>query len=207
MAKAKAKKKAAPKSRPASRRGRAEELRRQREKRSMRNRMLFAGVLLLVVGAIVFTAVRDSTGSGPDITSEFCVEDSEFDGASRDHISNPTYEVNPPAGGAHTPAPAQPGFYREGRELPSDGQLVHAMEHGFVVLWHKPDLGAADMGRIETLSDRFGRELIVVPRLSLGGPVAVTAWHRRLLCSEIDADAIAAFVEKYADKGPEKGFL
>lgn len=202
-----AKKKAPAKSRPASRRGRADELRRQREKRSMRNRMLFAGALLLVVGVVVFLAVRNSTGSGPTIDSAFCKEDTEYDGASRDHIPNPTYEVSPPAGGAHTPNAAQPGFYREGRQPPSDGQLVHAMEHGFVILWYKPDLGAADMQKIEALSDRFGRELIVVPRLSLGGPVAVTAWHRRMLCSQIDAEAIAAFAEKYADKGPEKGFV
>ena len=205
---AKTQKKKPATSRPASRRGRAEELRKRRERRSIRNRMLFAGVLLVLVGVVLFTAVtRESGDSGAAIESVNCRLDSEFDGAGRDHIPNPTYEVNPPAGGDHTPAPAQPGFYRGGREIPSDGQLVHAMEHGFVVLWHKPDLPAADMQKIEALSDRFGRELIVVPRRSLGGPVAVTAWHKRLLCGAIDAGSIAAFVEEYADKGPEKGFL
>lgn len=203
----KQKKKAAA-SRPASRRGRAEEMRRRRERRSIRNRMIFAGVLLVLVGVVVFTAVtREGRDVDAGIESASCRIDSEYDGSSRDHISNPQFEVNPPAGGAHTPDAAQPSFYRDGRPPPSDGQLVHAMEHGFVVLWYKPDLSAADMQRVEALSDRFGRELIVVPRPSLGGPVAVTAWHKRLLCSAIDAEAIASFVQEYRDKGPEKGFL
>jgi hypothetical protein len=210
MAKPKTKPKTKPRpapSRPASRKSRAEELRRRRERRSVRNRMLVAVVLAALAGVVLFVTMRGGTDSGPAVESASCRQDSEYDGRSRDHISNPTYEVNPPAGGAHTPNAAQPGFYREGRPPPPDGQLVHAMEHGFVVLWYRPDLGAADMQKVEALSDRFGRELIVVPRPSLGGPVAVTAWHQRMLCTAIDADAIAEFVEGYTDKGPEKGFL
>lgn len=209
MAKPKAKPKAKPSPaspRPVSRQSRAEELRRRKERRAVRNRMLVAAVLAVLAGVVLFVTVRGGN-SGPTIESASCTQDTEYDGASRDHISNPSYEVNPPAGGAHTPNAAQPGFYREGRPPPTDGQLVHAMEHGFVVLWYKPDLDAAGMQKLEALSDRFGRELIVVPRPSLGGPVAVTAWHQRMLCTAIDADAIGEFVEGYADKGPEKGFL
>ena len=205
MANTKSKTKAG--ARPASRRGRAEELRRRRERRSLRNRVLAAGLLLVLVGVVVFLNVRDSGSTPEPPPSTSCKEDTEYDGSSRDHVPNPTYEVNPPAGGAHMPIAAQPGFYREGSPVPPDGQLVHAMEHGFVVLWYKPGLASDEMQKVEALSDRFGRELVVAPRLSLGGPVAVTAWHHRMLCTAIDAEAIASFVERYADKGPEKGFL
>jgi hypothetical protein len=81
------------------------------------------------------------------------------------------------------------------------------MEHGFVVLWYKPDLPAEEMAKVERISDRHGRELIVVPRRSLGGPVAVTAWHVRFLCSAIDAVPVSDFIRAHVDRGPEKGFL
>jgi hypothetical protein len=81
------------------------------------------------------------------------------------------------------------------------------MEHGFVVLWYRPDLAAADRATLAALSDQFGRELIVVPRPTLKGKTAVTAWHRRLLCQDIDREAIALFATSFKDQGPEKGFL
>jgi hypothetical protein len=200
--------------RPASRKGRAAELKRRRERRSIRNRLLFAAVVLALVGVVVFAEVQRDTGSSdgtqptpPTSTSTSCKADAKYDGESRAHVPDPTYKVNPPAGGAHLPVPAPPGFYQVGQPVPPDGALVHAMEHGFIVLWYKPGLDAASMQKLSALSDRFGRALILAPRASLAGPVAVTAWHHRLLCSAIDADAIAAFATANADKGPEKGFM
>ena len=205
--KAPSKRSGATKSVPASRRARAEELRHQRERRSLRNRLVFVAVLLVLVGGVFYVASRDDP---PAVESTVCEQDSEHDPERNPiHIDNPTYEVSPPAGGSHTPDAAQPGFYRDqgSRPLPTDGQLVHAMEHGFVILWYQPTLPAEEMATLERVSDQRGRELIVVPRRSLGGPIAVTAWHRRLLCSSIDATAVDQFVERYRDKGPESGFL
>jgi hypothetical protein len=121
-------------------------------------------------------------------------------------VQNPTYKVDPPAGGPHFPTPANPGFY-EDANVPTDGELVHAMEHGFVVLWYRPDLPDSDRETLAALSDEFGRELIVVPRPSLPGKTAVTAWHKRLLCQDIDRAAVALFTTNFKDEGPEKGFL
>jgi hypothetical protein len=215
-AKKKPQQKRAPAKRPASRRSRAEELRKAAERRRTRIRMVATSVVLAIIGAIAISATVNSrngdangNGTGTTVPSASCKGDPKYDGESRAHVANPTYKVNPPAGGAHTPQAALPGFYHPGDKAPSDGELVHAMEHGFIVLWYRPDLSPEDMRAIATLSDRFGRELIVVPRASLppSTPVVVTAWHHRLLCSAIDAEAIASFVEKYRDKGPEKGFL
>ncbi len=91
--------------------------------------------------------------------------------------------------------------------MPPDGQLVHAQEHGFVILWYRPDLPEAKVAQLEALSDQFGRELLLVPRASLEGEVAVTAWHRRMRCGELVPEKVALFAREYVDKGPEKGFL
>lgn len=186
--------------------------RQEKEKRALRNRLIAGAVLLVVIGAVVFSAVSSDDGAsstvGPlDEGAGSCTLDSKADGGGPEtHIPTPTYKVDPPAGGSHQPSAANPGFYRASN-VPADGQLVHAMEHGFVILWHRPDLPAEKIDQIEALSDRLGRELIVAPRASLKGEVAVTAWKKRLLCGELVPEKVAEFSRLYRDKGPEKGFL
>jgi len=191
----------------------AQRTRQEKEKRALRNRLIAGAVLLVVIGVVVFSAVSSgddsSSAVGPlDEGAGDCTLDSKADdiGPNGVHISNPTYKVEPPAGGSHLSSAANPGFYRESN-VPPDGQLVHAMEHGFVVLWHRPDLPAEKLDQIEALSDRLGRELIVAPRPSLEGEVVVTAWNKRLLCGELVPEKVAEFSRLYRDKGPEKGFL
>lgn len=190
----------------------AQRSRQEKEKRALRNRLIAGAVLLVVIGAVVFSAVSSGDGAasalGPlDEGAGNCTLDSKADRAGPEtHIPKPTYKVDPPAGGSHEPSAAKPGFYRAAN-VPPDGQLVHALEHGFVVLWHRPDLPAEKIDQIEALSDRLGRELIVAPRESLTGEVAVTAWKKRLLCGELVPEKVAEFSRLYRDKGPEKGFL
>ena len=164
------------------------------EAKALRRRIYTAGALLVVAGVVVFLAARP--GGGPSIPDQLkpCRYDEKVDG------------VDPPAGGARSKDPAPPGFHR-GKDIPSDGELVRAMERGFVVLWFKPGLSADKMKQVEALSDRFGRELIVVERPSLTDDVAVTAWHKRMLCSELAPDRVAIFTNAYKDQGPEKGYL
>ena len=201
-------KKAAAKKRPA-----AQPSRREKEAKALRTRIIIGGVLLVLAGAVVFAAARP--GGGPSVTEQLeagagsCDYDTEFDGTARnqgDHVANPTFEIDPPAGGPHTAQAANPGFYQPG-DAPPDVQLVHAQEHGFVILWYRPDLPSEKMTQLEQLSDQFGRELLLVPRESLDGEVAVTAWHRRLLCGELVPEKVTLFARTYVDQGPEKGFL
>jgi hypothetical protein len=199
------------KSKAASKREAAVESARYRRAIRVRLALAFAGVVVL--GLVLFTASRNGprdvgdTGS-PSGAGE-CVADTHFDeitDAKLSHVANPTYEVEPPAGGPHTPTAAPPGFYKPGKQ-PSDGQLVHSMEHGFVVVWYKADLGEAELDVLADIGERYSNETLIVPRSSLRGEIAVTAWHHRLLCKRIDAAAIAKFIEDFRDKGPEKGFL
>lgn len=203
-----------PPKKPAKKPTRAQRLaaaRRKRERRGLVLRLAAGGIALSLLAVLAYSAIGGG-GPGDDdiLTANGCTFDTRHDGTASqqsDHIGNPTYAVDPPAGGAHTPSAASPGFYRAGQPVPRDGQLVHATEHGFVVLWYRSDLGAADAAAVEALSDRFGRELIIAPRPSLDGPVAVTAWHRRLLCPVVDSAAIAHFTTEFRDQGPEKGYL
>lgn len=205
---------AAARSRGTTRSERLDAARRQRVRRGLYVRLVAGAVVLAVVGAVVY-AGASSQNQDRSIIAELtsgpgdCDYDTDSDGTKRDesqHIASPTYDVDPPAGGAHEPSAAPPGFYSPDN-VPSDGKLVHAMEHGFVVLWYRPDLGPEDRQELESLSDRFGRELIVAPRTSLEGEAAVTAWHRRLGCRNLDPAAISLFTTSFKDQGPEKGFL
>ena len=201
--------KKAPTKRPTA----AQRSRQEKEAAALKRRLIVSAVLVVLAGVVVFFAARPE--SGPSVPDQLevglgsCRYDTEFDGTKAnqgDHVRNPTYEVDPPAGGPHLATPANPGFYT-GDEVPPDGQLVHAMEHGFVVLWVRPDLSEEKMGQVEELSDRFGRELIVVERAGLTGEVAVTAWHKRLLCGELVPAKVELFTSEFKDEGPEKGFL
>jgi len=191
----------------------AQAARRAREARALRTRLIIGGILIVAAGAVVFAAARP--GGGPSVSEQLetgagqCAYDTRSDGDRSnqgDHVPSPTYEVDPPAGGPHLATAAEPGFYQPG-EAPPDGQLVHAQEHGFVVLWYRSDLPEAKMTELAQLSDTYGRELILVPRQSLPGEVAVTAWHRRLVCGELVSAKVGLFTRSFVNEGPEKGFL
>lgn len=206
--------KAAPASRKGSgaKRPAAQPTRREKEARALRNRLVFGALALVVAGGVIFLAARPDPARPVIERLEAGAGGCDYD-TKRDqmvgldeHIPNPTFKVDPPAGGAHEPQAANPAFYRPGK-APSDGQLVHANQHGFIVLWYRPDLPPDKVASLEELSDEFGRELIVAPRPSLRGEVAVTAWHKRLVCTELAPEKVALFTRSFKDQGPEKGFL
>lgn len=148
-------------------------------------------------------AAREARKNLPDLTSTGrCVRDDERDGDGSAHRDGVTYEVNPPAGGDHSPRAAVPGTYRKG-QVP-DGELVHAMEHGDVVVWHTNVISLADEERLHALVERFPKKVLVVERTGMDTPIAATAWHARLICQDMNLEAIAAFIDERKDKGPER---
>ena len=207
---------AAPKKKPPAKKRSpaAQASRRDKDARALRNRLIIGGVLIVLAGIVIYAAARPSAGPSVDDQLQAgagsCTTDRRSDpdatSVELNHVPNPTYEVDPPAGGPHLSTAANPGFYTESN-VPKDGELVHAQEHGFVVLWYRPDLPNEKRQQLEQLSDNLGRELIVAPREDLTGEVAVTAWHRRMLCGELVPEKVALFTRSYVDQGPEKGFL
>jgi len=181
-----------------------------RRRRTLRTRAVVAGVVVAVLVAITLAVVanrRSASELERRLEAGGCELDSRADadaGLGRNHVPSPTYRVNPPAGGDHSDAAAPPGVYTAA-DAPPDGEIVHAMEHGYVILWHAPDL-APDQGEgLRALAERYDRDVLMVPRAGMDVPVAATAWHRRLLCDgPPDVTALERFITEFRNQGPEK---
>jgi hypothetical protein len=126
-----------------------------------------------------------------------------------------TYATMPPVGGDHYPLWADFRFY----ERPLDhGYLVHALEHGAVVLWYRcasreacPGLAsqleafAASLPQDPLCAGVPGvlRRLIVVPEPALGAVVAASAWGHGAAWGCVDSAKLRAFVDAHYDRATE----
>ncbi len=171
-------------------------------------RMLLAGGLataaLVAVGGYVVLDQRSDAELREALTGGSCEVDTEADSkrSATGHVPNPTYTVEPPAGGDHNPSPARGGVYA-GTRVPADGLLVHSMEHGYVVVWHQSDLPAEQKAELEAFELRNDGDVIVAERPALPVAVAATAWQQRLLCGAVEPAALDRFAAEYVGKGPE----
>lgn len=117
------------------------------------------------------------------------------------------YSSNPPTSGLHAERPAEAGKIYEIN--PGVPELIHAMEHGAVVVWYS-GLSPAERAAVEDavnaiFADGY-RSLIVTPYEGMTTPVAVTAWGTLLECAGADAAELLAFVEQFYASGPEGSF-
>ena len=170
--------------------------RRQQRRNQLLGRMAVAVVAVVLIAAVVWLILRPKPGIG--------VAD-----LGRQHIPDGVpveYNSNPPTSGPHYGSPAAAGVYDH--PVP-DGNLVHSLEHGYIVISFNCDAGSqldcdTLTGNITQLarSNRLWK-LIVVPRQQLEVPVAVTAWRRIDRLDDYDPDRINAFIRHWRDKGPE----
>ncbi len=114
-----------------------------------------------------------------------------------------SYDSYPPTSGPHAITPAKPGWYDES---PPIEQLVHSLEHGFIVVY-RSGLEATDEAALKTrfdalVTDGFGA-LISVPDESIKDPMTLTAWDRLQRCVSADPDAFEAFVRDHYAQAPE----
>ncbi|MGH3736311.1 MAG: DUF3105 domain-containing protein [Micromonosporaceae bacterium] len=156
---------------------------------------------LAAVGWPIYQNLRADAELEAALTAGSYTHDEKSD-PGRDHVTSPSYEVNPPAGGAHLASPADAGSY-SGQSVPADGALVHSLGHGMVILWHRPDLDAAERKALEALAAKFPDDVIVVERESMPSRVAATAWHQRILGEKVERGPLLRFITEFRDKGPE----
>lgn len=194
---------------------REERLEAARQARRRKATMVRAGVAGVVVVLVVIVAVvvvgnnNDAKATKNQLTAgSTCTYDTKADAldpAPANHTPPASYTVDPPAGGDHDPTPAAAGVYGgDGPPAPPDAQIVHALEHGYVAVWYRPDISAADLTAVRGAFDAFPNDVLVVPRPSLKGKTAATAWGRRLLCTDIEASRLTDFTRLYRNKGPER---
>ena len=165
--------------------------------------------MVLIVGSVAAVVVNNSRASERTIsrleagTCQFDRESDEDAGQGRNHVTGSVqYRIDPPAGGNHSASAAEPMVYSD--RVPPDEQVVHAMEHGDIVLWYRPETSPGLVDELRSLADRYRDDVLVVPRPSIRTTVAATAWHRRLLCPEFEPEALERFIRSFRDKGPEE---
>lgn len=186
---------------------RIEAHRRARQRRQKLIRWGALAVITVVLGGIVAWRVavrRAEQQAVAAMTSGDCRYDTRSDpGRVNEHQANTSFEFDPPSGGVHDVSAASAGTYTE-EQRPSDGQIVHALEHGFIALWYKPDISEEAVADIEAVARDFRDDVLLIPRPSLETNVAATAWHRRLLCEGVENENLRRFVQRYRNKGPER---
>lgn len=137
------------------------------------------------------------------MTSGDCRYDTRSDpGRVNEHRQNSSFELDPPSGGVHDGSVAPAGIYSD-ENRPSDGQVVHALEHGFIALWYRPNVGGS-LDALEAIREDFREDVLILPRPTMETAVAATAWHKRLLCPDVEDASLRRFVERYRNKGPER---
>lgn len=123
----------------------------------------------------------------------------------RDHLApgeGHGYGTPFPTSGPHAPVPTPPGFYDE--RQPAIG-LVHALEHGNIVIYYDRP-GAEARALVERWTGLFGGTwdgVLATPAAALGERVVLTAWRRRLELERFDPEIAAAFIERFRGRGPE----
>jgi hypothetical protein len=127
----------------------------------------------------------------------------------RQHTGDPKQRVNyktqPPTSGNHYQIPAHDDAYTT---VPSPYEsLVHALEHGRVIYWFKPNAPASVRGALKKLYDEDNKLVVLTPNTRpMPYQVAATAWGRLLGCPVYNdkvPDAFRAFRDAYRLKGPE----
>jgi hypothetical protein len=117
-----------------------------------------------------------------------------------------TYKNYPPSSGTHYSTPAQAGFYDTPQQ---EGNFVHSLEHGYIVLYYKPDVPDATKQQLKDLMTKLPMskynkvKMVIVPYTNMTTPFAIAAWDRLLPMSDYNYDVIQTFYQQYVDRGPE----
>ncbi|MBI2019210.1 DUF3105 domain-containing protein [Candidatus Daviesbacteria bacterium] len=171
-------------------------------------------VTILILGGAVWFLTSQTQKEEAKLTQPKLGEVIPDEGAQ--HIPSnetATYNTNPPTSGPHYAQSADAGIYE--KAIP-DGNLIHSMEHGAVILWYRESTQSGTLGlskeEINKLKGIFSSvpvsKKIMVPRESLDdAPIVLTSWGRLLKLQTIEEDKIKTFMETNENRGPEKAPL
>lgn len=133
-----------------------------------------------------------------------------FDSEGNEHVQQGTevdYGTSPPTSGAHYAREASAGFYEE---TPPLGNLVHSLEHGFVVVYYDPaaitpEARASLEAFVAAHNDDPWAGVVVAPHPGEDpeAPYVLTAWQQMLRLDGYDAETVQAFLAEYLGRGPE----
>ncbi len=109
------------------------------------------------------------------------------------------YASATPTSGTHAPSAPQCGVLAGGLPLEF---AVHALEHGVVVVWYRPDLEADVLPELTTMIEAWNSNVIVAPNPRIAEPLVATAWNRLKRFDVVGPD-VAEFIDVYRRRGPE----
>jgi hypothetical protein len=161
--------------------------------------VVLGGVVLLVAGLAVWRFLQPTPADGavwhPSEGSQHVASGAPLQ-----------YRTYPPSSGPHYPTVAPPGFYRQ--PVP-EGNWVHSLEHGYIVVLYQPNLPAEQIARLEEIAlalpnSKWGRrKIIVAPYERMEAPITAVAWQYTLPLAAPDEEAIRRFYLNRVDQGPE----
>lgn len=177
---------------------------RQRQQLLWRAILGLAGAAALAgIGYVTWDALRPKPGQSipPQARTHIQVGD-----------PHEPYNSDPPTSGPHASA-VQEGFYTD---VIPDENLVHNLEHGYVILWY--NCSALDEAQCGSLKAQIGgvidraesvviggdkKKLIAAPRPTMEAQIALTSWGRLLELNRFDEAQISAFIKEFRNKAPE----
>ena len=186
--------------------------RRLEEKRRRQRTLLWTGVavvsLVALVAVIVF-AGRDEPQAQNQPVSPAALEAGRkeagsqgvktFPMAGQDHIAPneqpDNWNSNPPTSGDHLATPLPPGVYDNDQDMRA---MVHNQEHGYVVILYK-GIPSDQVEQLTRFVDaRDGSKLVLAPYSGLpGNGVALAAWQNLETMQRVNLDVVQAFVNDY----------
>jgi len=191
--------------------------RRLEEKRRRQRTLLWSGVAVLALVALLaviwFEGRSDTPPAGNQSVSAAALEAGRaaagskgvqtFPEAGRDHISPgeqpDNWNSTPPTSGDHLGSPLPPGVYNSEQDMRA---LVHNLEHGYVVMVYK---GIADdqVAQLRQFVEaRDGSKLVLSPWSGLeDNGVALVAWRNLELLQRVNMDVVQAFVNDFMVPG------
>lgn len=152
-------------------------------------------VVLAVVGVAGFGVFREWFPSELDGVEK-------LPSLGREHVPQGQavrYDTPTPTSGTHAGSSPRCGIFSQ--QMPLE-LAVHALEHGGVVIWYRPNVDDQIASRLREIVRRFDDRVILSPNTELTEPVVATAWNRRKAYEGPDEE-IAEFVETYRGRGPE----
>ena len=146
----------------------------------------------------------------PDNGDQSLLEGVEsFPSEGTKHVASGTqidYARMPPLSGTHYPNPLEVGFYEQPQQL---GNVVHALEHGAVVIYYQPSALTEEVRTslnkwVQNHTDPWASVIAVpYPYEDPEAPFTLTAWRHMLRMEEYDVNVVRAFVAEYVGRGPE----
>jgi hypothetical protein len=186
--------------------------RRLEEKRRRQRTMLWSGVAVVTLVALIgliWWEGRETPPAGNPQVSAAALETGRkeagsegvktFPEAGRDHIDPSqqpdNWNSNPPTSGDHLATPLPPGVYDGEQDMRA---MVHSMEHGYVVILYR-NIPEDQVGQLRQFAEaRNGSKLILAPYSGLERDgVALAAWRNLETMQRLNMDVVQAFVNDY----------